>query len=527
MNRRTWMLALTIGALAACGGTPDEKAPEQTLTFNLTAEPEHLDPALITGLHDSTVAIQLFEGLVTVDPHTLAIRPGIATQWDKSADGLRYTFTLRESNWSNGSPLTAEDVVQSWKRVLDPQTGSQYADYLFFIKGAKSYHEGRSDDFSKVGVSAPDSRTVVVELNQITPFFLYLVAFHTYMPTKKSATDLGPTWVKPETMVCNGPFILKEHQPNHRIVLVPNPEYYDRDKVRLERVVIYTTDNLDTCVKMYMAGETMWVRDIPQGHIARLSQHKDYHATPLWGTMFVDLNTTRAPLDNIKVRTALSLAIDREKLVKFVTQAGEIPTANLVPPGFPGWTSPPARSLYDPDLARKLLAEAGFSGGTGFPQMNILVDNQDVHIRLVEALQAMWKENLGIDLGIVRREWAVYLSELRQLQYDVARARWYGDFYDPVTFVGIFTGGNGNNHTGYASGKFDHHIQLAGELLDPEKRLTQLEAAEQLLVRDDLPIAPLYHLVSRELVSPRIDNMPYNALSLRPLKEVYLKPETP
>ena len=183
--------------------------------------------------------------------------------------------------------------------------------------------------------------------------------------------------------------------------------------------------------------------------------------------------------------------------------------------------------MFDPVAARRYLAEAGFSGGAGFLQMDILVDQQDVHVRLVETLQAMWKEHLGVSLGIDRREWKVYLSQRTAMNYDLSRARWYGDFYDPVTFLGIFTSRNGNNHCGYSNNHFDHYVQQSDQLVDPAPRLSQLMSAEELLVRHDRPIAPLYHLVGRELVSPRIRNMPYNSLSHRPLKLVSMVPAAP
>jgi oligopeptide transport system substrate-binding protein len=530
MRRYAACIALLAGLAAlwfcSCSGS-GEPNPEQTFIMNLTAEPESLDPVIMTGLHDAIVALQMFEGLVNIDPVNLQPSPGIATSWDRSSDGFRYTFHLRKSKWSDGSPLTAQDFVQSWERALNKRTASQYADLLFYLKNGKRYHEGKIRDFAEVGVKALDDYTLQVQLQRITPFFLYLAAFHTYMPTQKKATDTGFNWTQPETMVCNGPFMLKEHRQNSAIVLVPNPHYYDADSVKLKKVIIYTTDNLDTCVRMYEAGETHWIRDIPQGHIDRMSQRPDFHSTSLWATMFLDFNVKIKPLDDERVRKALSLAIDREQLVKAVTRAGEKPTNNLVPTGFPGWHSPPEEKLFDLLTARRLLAAAGYADRKNFPQLKILVDQQDVHVQIVEALQAMWKQNLGLEFIIIKRDWKTYLKDLRTLNYHIARARWYGDFFDPVTFLGMWGTDNGNNLTGYSHNKYDNAIEQAAWELDEETRLSKLMAAENRLVRTDRPIAPLYNLVSRDMLSPRVKNFRFNKLSLHPLKDVYLEPASP
>lgn len=519
---RLYQLAAMLAcvALTACGG---KSAPGGgVFRFHNGAEPETLDPAHIGGVPDVRACSTMLEGLVRVnptDPSSTTVLPGMAERWDISQDQLVYTFHLRDASWSNGDPVTAHDFEYSWKRLLTPTTGAIYTDQLRYIRNAMPYFNGEVT-WEEVGIKVPDPRTIVVQLNHPCPFFLTLVAMFPYYPVNRRALEThGERWTRPANFVANGAFLMKEWVPNDRIVVVRNPHYWNAEAVQLERVEIYASDNIDTNLNMFMAGETEWVTDFPVSRAEAVMAMPEYHNGDSLGTNFYRFNVTRKPLDDVRVRHALNMAIDKEKIVKFITRCGERPADHVTPPTITRYR-PPAGPGYDVKKARQLLAEAGFPGGKGFPRLTLLYNTSENHKAIAQAVQSMWKENLGIDIALENREWKVYLWDVRKLDYDIARGGWIADYPDVNTFLDMWRSDTmdtfNNNNTGWQNAEYDALIERANQETDPDGRAQIFAQAEALLLRE-MPIAPLYFYVNRNLVQPWVVNWHDNAWNFHPL----------
>jgi len=512
---------------AGCNGDAgkSEGSGEQLFRFNLATEPETLDPALMTGSPEFTAAMQLFEGLVVNDPNTLEPIPAVAKKWDISDDGLVYTFYLRDdAKWSNGDPVTANDFYYSWKRVLEPETVSEYVYQLFYVRNAKKYYERKITDFNEVGLEVIDDYTFRVTLENPTAFWLDLVAFHTLLPVnRKAVEEHGVKWTRPENIICNGPFMLTEWVPKAHITMVKNPNYYDSGAVKLDKIIAYTIEDNITSLQMLEAGESDWMNTIPITHIDKMKNKPEAHITPMMTTYYYRFNVKKKPLDDKRVRMALNLAVDKQTIVDYVTKAGQTPATTFVPPGIPGYNPPPGPE-YNPEKARQLLAEAGYGpDGKKFPELQIIYNTSEGHKKIAETIQQMWMDELGIRVQLHNVEWKVYLKNLQALDYDIARAAWIADYTDPNTFLDMWVTDGGNNQTGWSSAKYDGLIESAASELDPVKRMEIMKEAEDLLINDEMPIMPIYFYVNTNLVKTYVKGMSFNLRDLHPLKYVWLE----
>ena len=495
-------------------------------------EPRELDPHVVTGSIEHNLCMALLEGLLGLDPENLNIVPGVARAWQVSEDGKTYRFHLREdAKWSNGDPVTAADFLYSWRRALLPALGNNYAYMLYYIRNAESFHQGEITDFSRVGVTAPDDLTLVVELENPTPFFLQLLTHMSYFPVHQTtieafgaADERGTRWTRPGNHVGNGPFKLKEWVLNRSIVVEKNEHYWDADTVKLNQVVFYPIQNATTEERMFRAGQLHITGTTPVDKIAQYRQERPetLKIFPFFSTYYYLFNTTAAPLDRVKVRQALAMSIDRQQIVEKITKAGELPAFSYTPPEINGYT---ARSglRYDVERARALLAEAGYPDGAGFPSIELMYNTSEGHRRIAIAVQQMWKTNLNIDVTLVNQDWKVYLDKRDSKDYQVARAGWIGDYLDPNTFLDMYTSNSGNNDAGWSNQRYDALIAQAAETSDQERRFALFQDAETILMTE-LPIMPIYTYVSKSLVSPDVrgwypnilDNHPYKYISLVP-----------
>jgi oligopeptide transport system substrate-binding protein len=503
----------------------DTTPPEgQVLTFNNGAEPEHLDPAVMSGQPDGRVARLVFEGLCTADPVTLAPRPGQASSWDVSADGLVYTFHLRPGlQWADGVPLTAHDFVWSWRRALSPATASRYASFLYAVRNARAFNEGELADSTQVGLAAPDDTTFVVTLEQPTPYFLELTTFYTTLPTPRHViAKLGDAWEHPDRIVGNGPFRIVEWKQKDRFVFEPNERYHDRRAVRLTRIIALPIEELSTATNLYKAGAIDWNPSgyVPKPVIPFIRKYKDFSAGPYQSLYFYSLVVTRKPFDDVWVRRALNAATDREAIARYVLK-GTVPAwGNMTPAGYDGYVAPPPLR-YDPAYARECLARAGYPGGKGFPPIEILFNTSEDHRRIAEAVQSMWKKELGIPVTLSNQEWASYLAATTAREYDVARRSWIGDFRDPMTFLDLWVTGSGNSRTNWSNARYDALVAAATTETDPARRLAMLSEAEGILLAEG-PVIPIYHYVQSSLVKPYVRGIHSTALDVHPLKDVWI-----
>lgn len=502
---------------------------KQILYIANGADPADIDPQITTGSVEHRIEGGLFEPLVTKNLTTLEIEPAIAESWTVSDDGLVYEFKIRENaKWSNGDDLVADDFVQSWRRVLSPRLGSEWATYLYVLKNGEEYHTGKITDFSEVGVEAVSEKVLKVTLSGPAPYFLQLLDHNCMYPVhiktilKHGEFDERSTpWTRPENFVGNGPFVPVEWVPNKAFVMAKNPLYWNQERIKLTEVHIVPVEGTLAMERMYRAGQLHMVEKLPPAKIAAYKNDPALHSFPLYGTYFYRFNTTVKPLDDVRVRQALSYSINREQITKTITRGGEPVMRSLVPitPTY----EPSYQFPENVGLAKKLLAEAGFPDGKGFPKLVLTYNTQEEHQKIAVAIQQMWKKNLGIDIQLQNQEWKVFLSNQHHMNYQISRASWVGDYVDPNTFLEIFITTSGNNETGWASAEYDALIRAASLEKDADERIKIMQAAEKIIMTE-LPIMPIYGYSWNRLVSPSVQNWNDNVQDYFSFTDVYLIP---
>jgi oligopeptide transport system substrate-binding protein len=523
-------ISFIISVLCGCsGGRPE--ASDNILRVGNGGEPRDLDPHTVTGTPEVQVIQSLIEGLVAYHPTNDEIPyPGVAERWEVSEDGRVWRFYLRENaRWSNGDPVTAADFVYSWRRVLDPALGNEYADWMYMIEGAEAWHKGKLDDIDQVGIVAESERILRVDLNEPVADFLKMLLNHTFLPVHPPTIEAhggagkrSSGWTAPASYVGNGPFRLVKWSPNSVIRVERNPEYWDAAAVRLDGIEFYPIEDENTELRAFESGQLHITNSVPVNmrDFYRRTYPDKIRFDPFAGVYFYRLNTTREPLTDVRVRRALSLAIDRDQIIRRLLQGNERVATAMVPSGLGGYTSP-AREVHDPAKARQLLAYAGYPEGKDFPQLELLFNTSDNHRKIAEAIQNMWRTELGIDISLTNKEWKVYLNTTKEMQYDIARAGWIGNLY-PYSFLRTLLSYSPNNDTGFADPEYDRILVESTHVMDPAKRLEMVREAELILL-DAEPIIPLYWYTNVFLIDPRVRNWNSKLVNQRPFKLVYLE----
>ncbi|MDQ8207127.1 peptide ABC transporter substrate-binding protein [Coraliomargarita sp. SDUM461003] len=532
----TLLSAIACASFLGCakGQSNVEKGnAEQELYIGIGTEPEGLDPHIVTGVTEHYVLLSLFEGLTTVHPETLEIEPGVAQSWELSADGLRYTFHLNPAaRWSNGDPLTAEDFLFAYERILSPAMGAPYAYMLYCIRGAEAFNKGELQNFAQVGLSSPDPHTLIIELEAPTPYLLSLPTHYTWFPLHKASvlahggmTDRISKWTKPDNLVSNGPFQLDTWRLNHSIHVTKNPYYTAQESVRLQGIhfLPIAIDAEERAFRTQQLHITSTV-PIPRIDWYRQNQPERMRFDTYLGVYYYAINTEHGPLKDARVRKALAYSIDREALTEHVLKAGQKPAYHFTPPNTGGYSAE-VKLPYNPELARQLLAEAGYPGGEGFPTFELLFNTSESHRTVAVAIQQMWKQELGIDIGLYNQEWKVYLATRKARDFDIVRAAWIGDYVDPNTFLSLITSDNGNNHTNWGSAQYDQLIRQAATEQDPNARLDLFQKAEKILI-EEMPVIPIYFYVRSMLIDESVQGWSPNILDYHPYQDVWLKPTT-
>ncbi|NBX92916.1 MAG: peptide ABC transporter substrate-binding protein [Proteobacteria bacterium] len=524
MRRSTLLscLAFSLGISKLLFATP------QVLNIGNGSEPKDLDPHTVTGVPESQIIQNLFEGLVSKDPQTLKPVGGVAESWKVSKDGRTYIFKIRKNaKWSNGDPVTSQDFIFSWKRLLDPQTASEYAYQGYYIRGGRDFNLGKVKDSSQLGLKAPSPETLEVVLENPTPYFLSLLYHHSLYPVHQTTVQKHQMrWTRPENIVSNGPFTLQKWEMNKVISLQKSPHHWDAPQVKLEGVNYYPIEKPETEEKLFQVKKLHVTGTVPTEKIAYWTKDNSgvFRRHPYLGTYFYWMNVTRPPINNKLVRKALALAIDREKLVKFVVKGGQAPAEFFTPPGI-GDFHPKALLPKDGSRiaeAKKLLEQAGFPQGKGLPSIEILYNTSDAHKKIAEAIQQMWKENLGVQATLYNQEWKVFLDTQHSHNYMVSRAGWIADYNDPNTFLDMLTTGNGNNHAAWSNTSYDELIAKAAKEKSPQKRNQLFQKAEEILL-EELPVLPLYIYTRIYLLSTDVQGWYENVEDVHPLKYVSLK----
>jgi oligopeptide transport system substrate-binding protein len=666
MRRGLAALALAAAAAAALLAASFRAALPGRAEFSFWngSEPKTLDPGRATGEPEGRIVDALFEGLTARDPATLAPGPGVAESWRISDDGRRYVFELRaDARWSDGTPVTAHDFAWSWRRLLTPAHGAEYAYLLYGVRHAEALHASRGraaklrgetlaafdalaraerGEFARAepgafaparwraflaahdlvatlagtpdpvaraalasehgpapaehaafraalaaaadahdaraaaaeahfgvdeGAFAEGERRFVVELVAPIPYFLELTSFYPTFPVPRALVEARPDdWFLPGRVVGNGAFLLEAWRVGDRIRLRRSPSYWGRGEVALASADALAVENAITALNLYLTGALDWLPRTPADLGEKLRERPDHYGGPALVVYYYRVNVARPPLDDARVREALALAIDRETLVREVLRRGELPAQHVVPPGIPGYEPPPSRLGFDPERARRLLAEAGFPGGRGFPELGILFNTLEDHRKIAELVADQLARELGIRVVPYNQEWQSYLATTREGDYDLARAGWIGDYVDPNSFLDLWLTNGGNNQTGWGDPLYDRWVRAAADveafarapelqgLSEPERtrerlaafaaargaarreagaalRMQLLREAEAILVQRAFPVIPLYFYVNSGLVSPRVegfhsplaDGRP-NLQDLHPLRGISLRP---
>ena len=522
--------------LAGCGQRltrVEQGNRDQILHLANGSEPEDLDPQITTGVTEDNIIRALIEGLVSEDPVDLHPVPGMAERWDISPDGKIYTFYIRaNAKWSNGDAVTAQHFIDAYKRALTPALANEYAYMLYYVVGAKEFSEGKLKEFSQVGFKALDERTLRITLNNSTSFFLSLLNHHSWypvhMPTVEEYGDpfqRGNRWTRPGNYVGNGPFVLADWKVNRVISVKKNPLYWDAARVKLNEIRFYPLERLDTEERAFRAGQIHKTYKIPLTKIPYYEEHNPavLRKSPYLGTYFYMFNVTNSAFRDKRVRQAMTMAIDREALTKRVTRGGELPAFSFVPPNTAGYTSE-NKFVFDIPRAKKLLAEAGYPDGKGFPKVQLLYNTLESHKTIAETLQQMWKQNLGIDIGLRNEEWKVYLDTKKRKDFELCRYGWIADYVDPNAFLDMWLSYGGNNDSNWNNKEYDDLIALAGRTIDTAERYKVFQRAEKLLL-EELPIIPIYHYTTTCLLQPSVKNWNATILDHQPYQYVYLQAE--
>ncbi|MCA9178004.1 MAG: peptide ABC transporter substrate-binding protein [Planctomycetales bacterium] len=595
-------------------GTVKPRHPPNELWVNNGGEPEWIDPGKCSDSNGGEVIFNTFAGLVEAHPKTLAPMPALATHWEVSDDQATYTFHLRKSNWSDGTPLTAHDFVYSFRRLLDYKTASKYATNgyifkngemaslrailvrglpagateeqvrawaaevmpvrrvslegeaatLFVLSQGEDEEEEQSPstglglvdrdaivaELSKrpfgadkvplqvevatlemIGARALDDHTLEIELENPIPYFLSFMTFYSFMPVPRHVIErleqegLNPDlWTRAENIVCNGPFRLVQWKFRQYMEFARNPEYWDAEHVKLERIRALMVESYVTGLNMYNAGDIDWTggqTGLPSEFMDHLKKYRDFHQFPEISVYFYWLNTKRAPLDNPKLRRAMSLALNRKTLVERVTRANQIPTQDLVPDGLAGYEGL-KRPIYDPDAARALLKEAGYASGADVPEITLSYNTSETHKQVAEAVQQMWKKELGLRVVLENQEWKTYLSRMAMMDFQIARMGWVGDYADPYTFLELLTTDCGNNHSNWSNPEYDRLLKEANrQANDKDKRLQLMREAEALAMEEQ-PIIPFYIYTRSQMVKPYVRGIWENYQDRHPWKYVWI-----
>lgn len=505
-------LSYLLLSLAICVSGCSKSAPPPANVIRIAAadDPQTLDPIQARSLETMNILQMLYEGLMRLDSQGQPTY-GIAEKVDISGDQKRYTFRLRKALWSDGSPVTAGDFEQSWKRSLDPKTPSPNAYQLYGIRGAQAAKEGKIST-DEVGVKAVDPSTLVVDLEQSIPYFLQLVTTTFYYPVHLSKTG---------EFTFNGPFQLKEWKRHNELILAKNPTYWDAPSVRLDEVSLVVADP-QTALQLFEKGELDWVgsplSSLPTDAIISMKQKNRLFSAPAAATHWLRLNNSKAPFDQREIRRAFALAVNRKELVDHVLQGGQEPALGILPPSLA--LSPP---FFKDNAVVDAVALLTKEENQDFAvEVTLMYRTGERERKIAQVLQQQWKRAFNIDIKLQEQEGKVFFERLKAGDYQMALGSWYADFLDPISFLEVFKEkNNGTNNTGWENPRYKELLMLSSSEVSPELRKKQLKEAEAILV-DEMPIIPLYFATYLHAHQPQLQSVSFSALGYFDLKHAYL-----
>lgn len=522
------------GLLTGCGRhetNAEAGIATQTLLMGNAAEPGDLDPNATSLLQESTIESALFENLTDTDETTAQPQPAAAERWDISPDGLVYTFHLRpEGRWSDGTPVTAADFVYGIHRILTPAFAAFYSYMVWPIKNAQAFNEGKITDFAQVGIKALDPLTLQVTLEKPAPYVLGMMAHNTWSPIPQHVVEKfgrmdqkGTRWTRAGNLVGNGPFVLKEWVQNGRVVVEKNPYYWGAARVRLKRIIFFPIENADAEELDFRAGQLDVTYAVPPPRIpAYRREHPDeLKVENTFGSFYLFVNVTRPPLNNVKLRQALDLAVDRAAICHDVLFDSIAPGYSLTPPDMMGYTCA-THIPTDFARARQLLAEAGYPGGRGLPVFEALSFQSPSAVQTMAAIQSQWARQLGVRISVYPQEFKTLMQNQQSGNFSIAYSGWIADFADAYSFLGTMETGNGNNYAKWSDPAYDRLIEDSTRTSDNRRRYADFQQAEAIMLRS-APVIPVLYGQRPFLMRTFVRGFPLSPLGYVRFKNVWLE----
>jgi oligopeptide transport system substrate-binding protein len=521
------LVTILLGGLSAC--TKKEKSnynldPKETLRFHVQTEPPSLDWHKATDTTSSQVTDNLMEGLTDYDYNdpSLPVVPALASSWESSKDFKTFTFTLRDGvKWTDGQLLTAQHFVDGWERLLNPKTASEYAYFLFNVKNAKAYNEGKAKDFTEVGVKANDKGQLVVTLERSSSFFPAILNHHATYPIRKDVVEKhGDKWTEPGNIVTLGAFKLNRWDHDKALVFERNESYWG-EKTKVKYVLGLIVNEASTALNMFQTGKLDAMIELPSLEIPKLRGTPEFQTNPQFAIYYLGFNVQKKPFDNKLLRRAIAMAIDKSEITNLLA-GGQQPIGGWLPTGMLAFNEYIGLK-FDPEAAKKALAEAGYKDPASYPKVTFGFNTNENHQRIAENVQAQLKKNLGLTVELKNEEWKVYLANLRTDPYPIFRMGWVADFADPDNFLGLMLSYSENNRGHWKNPKFDELVEKAVSVQDKTERAKLYEQAQKLLVEDDAAAIPIYSYMSQKMVAKRVKNFPLNAMNRYKFKKVELE----
>jgi oligopeptide transport system substrate-binding protein len=503
----------------ACKPNPKSGADDH-LRVNLGTEPPSLDWSLATDHVSFNVIANLMVGLTEFDKE-LKPAPVIAKSWKILEGGTKIVFHLRDDVlWSDGKKVRAQDFEYAWKRLLNPKTASEYAYILFDVVNAQEYNEGKIADPAAVGVRAQDDATLAVDLRHPTSYFLAITTFEVTFPQRQDIIEkFESRWTEPGTIVTNGPFLLSKWRHEDHIELRANPNFF-RGKPAIDRVSMFMINEKTTALAMFEQGQLDFIdnHSVPILEKRKLQSKRGYKHVPQLRGDYYGFITDRKPFDDVRVRKAFTMSIDRS-VFPTILHGGETPASSWIPPGMSAH-NPKIGLPFNPPEARRLLREAGYPDGKGFPRVVLAYNTDEDHKMVAEALQGMWQRNLGVVAALENQEWKVYLKKLQNDPPHLFRLGWGADYPDPDNFMKLFAANSGNNNTRWKNPRYDQLLERAARELDAKKRAQLYDQAQKILCETDLPILPLFWRSETTVLNPRFTGLEFNSMARMDLRHV-------
>lgn len=497
---------------------------EDTLRINVTQEPPTLDWSKSTDTTSSLIENNIMEGLTEYDltDPDLKVIPALATEWKATNNARTWTFKMRSGvKWTDGVEFTGQHVIDGWERLLNPETASEYAYFLFDVKNARAYNSGKIKDFKQVGIRLNNKGELVVELEKSVGYFPMMLTHHATFPLRKDVIEKhGDRWTEPANIVTLGAYKLKIWEHDKAIVLERNDEYYG-EKAKIKNVLGYMINEYSTALNLMERGRLDFQESLPFKELPQLRTKPGFRQGNSLTIYYYGFNTKKPAFKDLKVRKAFVHAVDRKQVTDLLA-AGHAPLTGWVPIGMFGYEND--RGLeFDPEKARKLLDEAGYKDRSKFPRVTLAFNSNENHQRIAENVQAQIKKNLGIDIQIANEEWKVYLNRLRTDTPDMYRMGWLADYPDPSTFMSLMTSFSENNHTKWGNKTYDNLVEKGNGSLDRQARLKAYSEAQKILTEVDVPVLPIYSGVRHLMLSERVQNFPVTAIERWVFKGVSFK----